>query len=129
MGVPDADSKKGSGGSDAFVRVSLHLADADDEVASAQTTVRRNTDNPDWSDEPPLRLQLEQGVKAGVALRLRAVLWDKDFSNEDDVLASATVAGLRGHSGSCRLHLLLKGEPGWPDVRASFEHLIMLPTA
>ena len=112
-GVPDAESKKGSGGSDPYIRFTLTLGPSEQELASLETRSLSNTNNPDWSGDPPLRLVLARPCRQGVPLTLTAVIFDKDFTNEDDRLARVAVTGLRGHPAGHRQELLFRACRGW----------------
>lgn len=123
--VPDADSKRGSGGSDPYMRFTLGVQAV--EAAEAATKVSGNSNNPDWSADPPLRFLIEDGAQSASVLSLTAVLLDKDFTNEDDALAQSTLKNIRVRRGRQSMGVTLKGLPGWPDVRMAFEYELIPP--
>jgi len=123
--VPDADSKRGSGGSDPYMRFTLGVQAV--EVAEVASKVSGNSNNPDWSRDPPLHLLIEGGAQSASHLSLTAVLLDKDFTNDDDALAQSTLKHLRVRRGPQSMGVTLKGLPGWPDVRMQFEYELVPP--
>ena len=123
--MPDADSKRGSGGSDPYMRFTLGVQAV--EVAEVASKVSGNSNNPDWSRDPPLHLLIEGGAQSASHLSLTAVLLDKDFTNDDDALAQSTLKHLRVRRGPQSMGVTLKGLPGWPDVRMQFEYELVPP--
>ena len=87
--VPDADYKEGSGSSDPFV--SLTVLDGpraeplcvDGVELEIQTPDLEDVTDPHWPEERTLRLP--RGRRDGVPT-LRCVLWDKDFTNDNDAI-------------------------------------------
>ena len=124
-GVPDADEKKGSGHSDPYVRFAVRADGKEPPLAVAQTGVSKEGHSPDWSSEPPLRLELESGARSTAALSMTLTLLDKDFTNEDDPLATFTLNEMRALPGRLGCDVVLRGLDKFPDVRAHFEYEIV----
>jgi hypothetical protein len=83
--VPDADERKGKRDSpdmsDPYIRFKLQEVDGD---AAAQTKEMMNETNPCW----PETLSLNLPVGSPRPPLLQICLWDKDFGNPDDSIAS-----------------------------------------
>jgi len=113
MGVPDADPRNGSGLSDPYVRFELLEVD----IASAAETLHvKNSLNPDWKEE--MRLNVPRLIPPPL---LRITLWDKDWTNDDDKLATGEVRLSEDRSGIAKLETL-HGYQGFPDVPFTFSY-------
>ena len=89
--------------------------------ASVRTRHLRNATNPVWHD----RLYLALGAGGARPPRLRLELFDKDFTNDDDLLAAAEVRLGAEHDVSARL----QGRAGLADCRVCFSRGIKLESA
>lgn len=81
--VPDADGKRGSGGSDPYM--SFTLLETEGEEQTVKTQAFEDVKNPQWPDR--LTLRLPRGSPRPPLLRV--VLWDQDFTNADDPVGIA----------------------------------------
>lgn len=125
-GVPDADEgQRSAAGSDPYVRFALKSDGKEPPLAEGRTSVSKESVNPDWSSEPPIRLELQSGARSIAALSLTLTLVDKDFANEDDVLATFTLGEMRALPGRLGCDVTLRGAGKFPDVKAHFEYEIV----
>jgi len=120
FGVPDADTRRGSGKSDPYCKFTLlGLA----KPLTAQTAPVANTQNPEWPST--LKLGLTTGFTGG---EMRVRVWDDDVTKDDDAIGS-TVVSIEPGGATCKVTCKgreLGGTAGYvlPDFEVSFTYTI-----
>ena len=116
-GVPEADARNGS---DAYVVFELLECDGLEAPPSAQTPPIMNTTEPRW--EHAVRLMVPAGSKPAMdqQARLRVSIYDKDLTDEDDLLGR-TELFLEQRTGSFE-GVTLSGQPPYADCTLSFRY-------
>ena len=127
FGVPDADVRKGTkenpDTSDPYMRFVLLEHDAE---ISAETSERMNAVNPEWAET--ITIACPRGSPRPPLFQV--CLWDKDYGNPDDSLASDDVRlpldedtdewAQCATEGEVKMKLV--GHKPFPDVSVSFKY-------